>query len=42
MPSIGTAAVASVIGRINPLGRASRRCFGAIQVSQPTLDDQGA
>jgi hypothetical protein len=42
VPSIGTAAVASVVGRINPLGRASRRCFGAIQVSQPTLDDQGA
>src|SRR4029078_5166151 len=42
VPSIGTAAVASVVGRLNPWGGASRGCFGAIQVSQPTLDDQGA
>ena len=41
-PSIGTAAIASAVGRINPLGRASRRCFGAIQVLNRTLDDQNA
>jgi UPF0716 family protein affecting phage T7 exclusion len=41
VPSIGTAAVAPVIGRINPSGRASRRCFGAIQVSQPDLRRSG-
>jgi hypothetical protein len=41
-PSIGPAAVASVVGRINPLDRASRRHSAHFKSLSRTLDDQGA
>jgi hypothetical protein len=41
-PSTGATAIASVVGRINPLGRASHRCSAQFRFLSRTLDDQDA